>query len=112
MTTLAQALVRELADAPEALEELRQLLAPPVERLLTSKQAADFLNVHVETLNRARRAGRVVGAERVGASKWGYRLSELKMLPPPELSIAPTAGRGVRRPGTSGATAAIRGKAA
>lgn len=108
--TIVRALVAELADDPEALEELRGLLdTAQAERMLKTDEAADLLGVHPKTLTRAAGAGRVRGAQRVGARGWRFRASELELLPPEPVDVGPAgAGRG-RRPGTSSAAASIRG---
>lgn len=109
--TLARAVLTDLAADPAAIEELRSLLdTAQAERMLKADEAADLLGVHPKTLTRAAGAGRVRGAQRVGARGWRFKASELELLPPEPTSVGPAgAGRGVRRPGPSSATAAIRG---
>lgn len=111
--TIARVLAAELAGDPDALAELRLLLSPGADepgRLLTTREAADRLSVHPKTLTRAAAQGRVVGAVRVGAHAWRYRPADLALLPPRHDDPGPAGpGRGVRRPGSSSAAAAIRG---
>lgn len=109
--SVARAFVAELADDPAALEELRELLdTAQGERMVKAPEAADVLGIHPKTLTRAAAAGRVVGAQRVGARGWRFKLSELELLPPEPSELGPApAGRGIRRPGASSATMAIRG---
>lgn len=109
--TLARAFVEGLADDPEALAEIRRLLGvraaddPP--RLLTPEQAADRLGIHVNTLRKAARAGRVPGAVRAGAKLWRFHPDQLELLAPagPDDPGSPGPGRGRRRHGPASAAA-------
>lgn len=108
--TLAAALVNELADDPAELERLRALLdTATVERRIDIKEAADLLHCSAGWLARAAKAGRVIGAEKVG-QRWTFIASKLKVLPVQAVSdITPEgAGRGTRSLGDSATTAAIR----
>lgn len=107
---LARVLLEELADDPEAREELRALLgAAESERLLKTAEAADRLGCHTKTLTDWAAAGRVRGAFLLGR-EWRYRASELEVLPATPRTLPPAApGRAVRRPGPSSATESIRG---
>jgi len=112
--SLAQAIVQSLADDPGALRELRRLLDIPEDgagRLLTPEQAAEQLGIHVATLRKAARDGRVKGAERVGVKLWRFRADQLKLLPPAPRDLGtPGLGRGRRRRERSAAGIAIRGE--
>ncbi|WP_404827742.1 helix-turn-helix domain-containing protein [Conexibacter stalactiti] len=64
---------------------LAQRLSPYLEQvrpqgLLDTTAAAAHLKIHPKTLERAARAGRVVGARRVGG-QWRFVAPDLKVLP-------------------------------
>jgi excisionase family DNA binding protein len=104
-----------IADAaPEELAALAEQLAPyleqrDAEQLLSPEAAAARLQIHVKTLVRAARAGRVVGAIRVGA-RWRFRAAELDLRPvrAPATTPAPPARPRTGSRKTATATA-IRG---
>jgi excisionase family DNA binding protein len=107
--TVADAIVAELDDAQLArlAERLRPFLAEQGDdRLLTPAAAAARLGLHVKTLTRAARAGRVPGARRVGA-RWRFDAAALELLPPAGHHVeVPSPARTPRR--TSSTAAAIR----
>lgn len=109
--TFVRVLLAELSDDPEALDELRRLLAgPEPQRLLKTAEAAERLGVHPRTLVRKAAEGLVVGAERVGAHAWRYDPASLRLLPPSSAGRSTAgSGRGLRRNEPSAATLAIRG---
>jgi excisionase family DNA binding protein len=112
VTTLAKALLEELDD--EALDALAMKLAPRLvglisaaekqswpDGLLTCGQAAQRVNVHVETVRRAVRSG-ALAAGRVGRSP-RIAVTDLDAW----LATRPRRGTGARA-GTRGATAGRR----
>jgi excisionase family DNA binding protein len=79
-------------------------------RALTTKEAAERLGIHRNTLCQAARDGRVRGAFRTGASGklWRFRERELELLPP-HTSLTPAGpGRPRRSLEPSATVQAIR----
>lgn len=99
MSAFIDALVKELAEDPEARARLREALATqPAARMLQTREAAARLGVHPNTLARAAREGRVPGARKAGPKLWVFDESELQMLPPIDEPIAPAGPGRPRRP--------------
>jgi excisionase family DNA binding protein len=113
LSALAAAVLADLTD--EQLSVLAARLRPHLDdqgaanRLLSPAQAAARLGIHLKTLTRAARQGRVPGARRVGRC-WRFDASQLDLEPVTRApSIAPPPARQRRRAhGTSSAVDAIR----
>lgn len=114
LSAFAAAVLADLTD--EQLSVLAARLRPHLDedqeaagRLLTPAQAAATLGIHVKTLTRAAREGRVPGARRVGRC-WRFDAAQLDLEPVTRpSSIAPPPALQRRRAhGTSSAVEAIR----
>jgi len=113
LSQLAGAVLTDLTD--EQLRVLARRLRPHLDdqtatgRLLSPAEAAARLGIHVKTLTRAARQGRVPGARRVGRV-WRFDASQLDLQPAARAStLAPPPARARRRAhGTSSAVDAIR----
>jgi excisionase family DNA binding protein len=93
-------------DLARLAERLRPYLSADADRLLTPAEAAGRLGVHVKTLGRATRDGRVPGAVRVGG-QWRYDARGLALLPPARREAEPPpAPRPLRSPATRKPTTA------
>jgi excisionase family DNA binding protein len=102
-----------LADAaPAELAALAEQLQPYLEQrddeLLTPELAAARLGIHVKTLTRAAKAGRVAGAIRAGA-RWRFHASELELRPVRRPASTPAPPPRPRTQSNPTAAAAIRG---
>jgi excisionase family DNA binding protein len=111
---LVAAVLADLTD--EQLSVLAARLQPHLDadhaatgRLLTPVQAAARLGIHVKTLTRAARQGRVPGARRVGRC-WRFDASQLDLERARRASaiLPPPARQRRRAHGTSSAVDAIR----
>lgn len=114
LSAVAGALLAGLTD--EQLSVLAARLLPHLDanrgtsgQLLSPAEAAARLGIHVKTLTRAARHGRVPGARRVGRA-WRFDSSQLDLQP---VTRPPTVASPSRRPrrrahGTSSAVDAIR----
>lgn len=109
---IAASLVAALDD--ESLALLAKRLSPFLsrggeERLLDTATAASHLGIHTKTLERAARAGRVVGARRVG-DQWRFGERELDVLPSVRRKPSPRPRRQTSRASCkSDVAGAIRG---
>jgi len=113
LSQLAGAVLSDLTD--QQLHALAKRLRPHLDeqastgRLLTPVEAAARLGIHVKTLTRAARQGRVPGARRVGRV-WRFDASQLDLEPVAGAStLASSPARPRRRAhGASSAVDAIR----
>jgi len=113
LSQLAGAVLTDLTD--EQLRVLARRLAPHLDeqtatgRLLSPAEAAARLGIHVKTLTRAARQGRVPGARRVGRA-WRFDASQLDLEPVKRASTPASSPAQSRRRAhtTSSAVDAIR----
>jgi len=113
LSQLAAAVLSDLTD--EQLHALAERLRPHLDdetatgRLLSPAQAAKRLGIHVKTLTRAARQGRVPGARRVGRV-WRFDAAQLDLEPVKRASTltSPPARPRRRAHGASAAVDAIR----
>jgi hypothetical protein len=112
MSALIDAIIEELAGDPAALLKLRRAMAEADQldggRALTTKEAAEKLGLHPNSLTAAARAGRVRGAYKPSVKVWRFRERDLELLPP-QTSLTPAGpGRPRRSLEPSATVQAIR----
>lgn len=115
--SIARAIVHELRDDPEALAELRKLVADttPAGHLLRPEEAAERLGVSRRTVNRWATEGRIPAVKAGGGRGWRFPADRLVVAPPrrrtpeppppPRRPAAPRHGRS-----SVDSIAAIRGR--
>jgi hypothetical protein len=112
MSAFLDALVEELASDPAALLKLRRAMAEADQldggRALTTKEAAEKLGLHPNSLTAAARAGRVLGAYKPSVKVWRFRERDLELLPPHTNLTPAGAGRPRRSLEPSATVQAIR----
>lgn len=110
--TLADALLSALdeAAARELAERLRPHLPLDPTRFLDTREAAQVLGLHPDTLVRMARAGRI-SARKVGR-EWRFRADQLDIRPVAARAetVPPVRVRSARRASSRASIAAIRGR--